>query len=456
MHGAPGARDPDLHLAVDDLLAHAKDIVERALAAARQADVRPVNAEVVHQVQDLELVLDRRVGHRRVLQAVAQVSSKKVAFSGMSRPFRFTSFQSKMSSDSRRPSDPPLSLSRDPLGPPEQDALRDGGKVDHRGSIASYVGTMTHEALLTAAELQVVQHGSRASFRRRVFDALRSLVQAPAAFCCLGTDDARAYLDSSRLVDGVIQPVKEADGVPLAKRLRLRRRGRLHHRATRIPGDGTLPRCGAHGAPLLQHALEARWARSRAARLLARGGGPFRPVRARATGRRRTLHDADAKKLEALAAFIVAGARAQIAYDELAREASALRALGRDDGRTLSSSTATRRRVMWAADREHGIDWAEDVAPIEEAIVNAAKKLLESGARGEALPTPPRLPRGTVTAVAKIEDDPVFSSARVVVVASNRSARSRRPWTRCRGENARSRGSWSRATAASTSPPSPA
>jgi len=48
--------------------------------------------------------------------------------------------------------------------------------------------------------------------------------------------------------------------------------------------------------------------------------------------------------------------------------------------------------------------------------VNAAKKLLEASARGEALPTPPRLARGTVTAVAKIEDDPVFSSARVAVI----------------------------------------
>lgn len=112
---------------------------------------------------------------------------------------------------------------------------------------------------------------------------------------------------------------------------------------------------------------------------------------------------------------MVAGARAQIAYDELAREASAQRALSRASGALYVVDRDT-KRVVWAADREHGIDWAEDVAPIEESIVNAANKLLEAGARGEALPTPPRLPRGTVTAVAKIEDDPVFNSARVVVV----------------------------------------
>jgi DNA-binding CsgD family transcriptional regulator len=274
---------------------------------------------------------------------------------------------------------------------------------------------MTDEALLTAAELQVVQHGSRTSFRRRVFDAMRSVVQAPAAFCCLGTDDARAYVDSSRFVDGVVKPVMGADGVPLAKAFGfvasdVCTTARRAYLATELYPDaerGMLPYFRTH-AKLdgLTHAVLV---------FLHEGGVLFGLCGLERRTADGPFTDVDAKKLEALAAFIVAGARTQIACDELAREASALRALARAPG-ALFVVDRDAKRVIWAVDREHGIDWAEDVAPIEATIVNAAKKLLEAGARGEALPTPPRLARGTVTAVAKIEDDRVFGSARVAVV----------------------------------------
>ena len=69
---AAGAADLDVHLAVDDLLAEPEHVVERALAAAGQADVRVLDAEIFHQVQDAQLVVDRRVLDARVLQAVAQ------------------------------------------------------------------------------------------------------------------------------------------------------------------------------------------------------------------------------------------------------------------------------------------------------------------------------------------------------------------------------------------------
>ncbi len=277
------------------------------------------------------------------------------------------------------------------------------------------MATTTNEARLTAAELQVVQHGSRTSFRRRVFDAMRSVVQAPAAFCCLGTDDARAYVDSSRLIDGVVQPVKDVDGVALAKAFGfvaadVCTTARRAYLATELYPDterATLPYFRTHSkSDNLAHALLV---------FLHEGGVLFGLCGLERRAADGPFTDADAKKLEPLAAFIVAGARAQIAYDELAREASALRALSRAPG-ALFVIDRDARKVVWAADRERGISWAEDVAPIEETLVNAAKKLLESGARGEALPTPPRLPRGTVTAVAKIEDDPVFNSARVAVV----------------------------------------
>jgi DNA-binding CsgD family transcriptional regulator len=260
------------------------------------------------------------------------------------------------------------------------------------------VGTTPNEASLSAAQLQVVQHGSRASFRRRVLDALRSVVLAPGAFVCFGTDDARAYADSNRQVDGAVLPLKETGGVHLtaafgfapADVCATQRRAYL---ATELYPDAermALPYFAKHSrADKLEHALIA---------FLHEGGVLFGICGLERRAADGPFVPADVQTIEALASFIVAGARAQIAYDELAREASALRALGR------------------AADREHGIDWKEDVLPIEDALVNAAQKLLESAARGEALPTPPRLPKGSVTQVAKIDDDPVFGSARVAVV----------------------------------------
>jgi DNA-binding CsgD family transcriptional regulator len=286
------------------------------------------------------------------------------------------------------------------------------------------VGTTPHEALLSAAELQVVQHGSRASFRRRCLDALRSVIQAPAAFICLGTDDARAYADSSRTVDGAVLPLKETSVTgPGGSTVGVK----LSHAFGFVPADVcSTTRRAYQGTELYPDSerLELPYFKthSKGDKLtqalivfLHEGGvlfgvcglerrtedGPFAPT--------------DAKTAEALAPFIVAGVRAQIAYDELAREASALRALGRTTG-ALFVVDRDAKKVVWAADREHGIDWNEDVAPIEDSLVNAAQKLIEAGARGEALPTPPRLPKGTVTAVAKIDDDPVFGSARVAVI----------------------------------------
>jgi DNA-binding CsgD family transcriptional regulator len=248
-----------------------------------------------------------------------------------------------------------------------------------------------------------------------VLDALRSVVQAPAAFVCLGTDDARAYADSSRLVDGAVLPIKETDRVSLtaafgfvltdvcATQRRAYEATELYPAAERM----ALPYFAKHSAAdKLTHTLIV---------FLHEGGVLFGLC-----GLERRTDDGpfaatDVATVEALAPFIVAGARAQIAYDELAREASSLRALARGTG-ALFVVDRDARRVVWAADREHGIDWKEDVLPIEDDLVNAAKKLLEASARGEALPTPPRLPHGSVTQVAKIDDDPVFGTARVAVV----------------------------------------
>lgn len=277
------------------------------------------------------------------------------------------------------------------------------------------MGTTPNEALLSAAALQVVQHGSRASFRRRVLDALRSVIHAPAGFLCLGTDDARAYADSTRMLGDSVFPLRNTEGVGLAEafgfvRTDVSATTRRAYLATELYPDGErldLPFFKAHSKPDgLAHALLV---------FLHEGGVLFGVCGLERRAEDGPFTATDARAAEALAAFVVAGARAQIAYDELAREASALRALGRVAG-ALYVVDRDARKVIWAADRERGMDWNEDVVPIMDSLVNAAERLLEAAARGEALPTPPRLPKGTVTAVAKIDDDPVFGSARVAVV----------------------------------------
>lgn len=275
---------------------------------------------------------------------------------------------------------------------------------------------------LRDAKLQVVQHGSRASFRRRVVDSMRTLVRAPAGFFCMGTQDALAYADASWVVDGGSVPVpkssvragsrpalklSDAFGFTVSDVVATNRRAYL---ATELYPDAERAKLPyfKERAPeyKLVHALL----------VFCHEGGVLFGL----GGLERRAEDgeftaAEAAQLEQLAPFIVAGARSQIAYDELAREAAALRALGSVKG-TLLVVDREARRVLWAADREHGIEWEQDIAPIEDALVNAAEKSLESRARGDAIPTPPRLPNGTVTAVAKLEDEPVFSGARCAVV----------------------------------------
>jgi DNA-binding CsgD family transcriptional regulator len=104
-----------------------------------------------------------------------------------------------------------------------------------------------------------------------------------------------------------------------------------------------------------------------------------------------------------------------MAYDELTKEAAALRSLAKVQG-SLFVVDRERKKVVWAANRKHGIDWATDVEPIQEQLVEAAEAQLAARARGEALPTPPRLSEGTVVGVAKIEGDPVFGAAKCAVV----------------------------------------
>ncbi len=273
---------------------------------------------------------------------------------------------------------------------------------------------MTESQILPLA-LQVVQPGSRQSFRRRVLDALRSAVPASSAFFCVGTDDARAYGDSSRVANGSFLSLVETEGVRLtaafgfevksvaATARRVYRADELYPPAERL----SLPYFKDHpGTPAFVHSVLV---------FLHEGGLLFGVCGLERTEDEGPFSSADLALLEGLAAFVIAGARAHLAHTELAREAAALRVLGNIGG-ALVVVDRDLKKPIWAIDRQRGIDWEHDIAPNADAIVSGAEKLLGAKARGEALPTPPALPTGTLTAVAKLEDDPVFRGSRCAVV----------------------------------------
>jgi DNA-binding CsgD family transcriptional regulator len=269
---------------------------------------------------------------------------------------------------------------------------------------------------LESARLQVVLPGTRTSFRRRVIDAMQDLVPSAGAFCFFGKDDARAYADATRLLDGAAVPVAaETRGTRLSVAFGFEPRSvvaapRRAYTSSELwpdPVRATLPYFAQDGhAADLPHTLLL---------FLHEGGVLFGLAGLERRAAQGTFRDEDKKALEDLAPFIVAGARAQLQYDELSREAAALRALGRVSG-AVYVIDRDKKQVVWAADREHGIDWDEDVAPFEDQLADAAEQSLAARQRGDAVPTPPRLPSGSLVAVAKLDDDPVFGGARCVAV----------------------------------------
>jgi DNA-binding CsgD family transcriptional regulator len=268
---------------------------------------------------------------------------------------------------------------------------------------------------LQAAQLQVSLPGTRASFRRRVIDAMRGLVPAPGGFCFFGKDDARAYSDATRIVDGGGAGVPVEGGTRLSVAFGFDPKdvvagGRRAYLASELWPDSErtdLPYFRDYSGPdgFVTSLLL----------FLHEGGVLFGLAGLERRERDPGFEDADKSALEKLAPFIVAGARVHLQYDELAREAAALRALGKVNG-AIYVVDRDRKRVVFAADRERGIDWHEDVETIEERLVDVAEQSLASRARGDALPTPQRLPSGTVVAIARVEGDPVFGGARCAVV----------------------------------------
>lgn len=267
---------------------------------------------------------------------------------------------------------------------------------------------------MEAAKLLVVQPGTRANFKRRVMDAMRTLVPAPAAFFCFGTNDVLAYREGMRVVDGTTRPVSAGENGTLSGAFGFDPRNVVVTARRAYLSDELYPEAerknlgyfAAHAGDRLTRTLFV---------FLHEGGVLFGLVglERRAEDPAFTLDDVE--KLEALCPFVVASGRAQLAFDDLSREASSLRALQRGTS-TLVVVDRDSGRIVWAANRERGIEWDADILPHAKAIVAAAEQSLDAKTRGEALPTPPALPFGTVAQVAKIEGDPVFAGARCAVL----------------------------------------
>jgi DNA-binding CsgD family transcriptional regulator len=275
---------------------------------------------------------------------------------------------------------------------------------------------------LESAQLQVVLPGTRASFRRRVVDAMNDLIAAPGGFCFFGKDDGRAYADATRLVDGALRPLPAASAsLKLSAAFGFEPKSvvaapRRAYVSTELWPDAeraALPYFAASAGDGMAHTLML---------FLHEGGVLFGLAGLERRGDGAPFGEDDKRLLETLAPFVVAGARAVLQYDELSREAAALRALGKVSG-VVYVVDRDRKRVVWAADREHGIEWDEDVTPFEDVLVDAVEKSLAARQRGDAIPTPPRLPMGTLVAVAKIDDDPVFGGARCAAVRVEASGR---------------------------------
>ncbi len=277
---------------------------------------------------------------------------------------------------------------------------------------------------LRSAQLQVVLPGTRTSFRRRVVDCMQELVAAPGAFCFFGRDDARSYGDSTRLIDGTAAPILPSERLRLSSAFGFDAKSVVLSPRRAYLSSELWPEEERAALPYFRDSSLASGFTQTLLLFLHEGGVLFGLAGLERRPDDVAFGEDDKRVLEELAPFIVAGARSQLQYDELSREAVALRALARVRG-ILYVVDRDKKRVIWAADREHGIDWDDDVEPLQEQLVDAAEQAIAARERGDPLPTPPRLKTGAIAAVAALEGDPVFGGARCAVVrveSTNRAA----------------------------------
>ncbi len=203
---------------------------------------------------------------------------------------------------------------------------------------------------LQSAQLQVVLPGTRASFRRRVIDAMRDLVQASGAFCFFGKEDARAYADATRLVDGIAQPLRGTDGTRLSAAFGFDPKSVVAAPRRAYVSAELWPESERAGLAYFRDHSVADGFVHALLLFLHEGGVLFGLAGLERRKGEGPFVDDDKRALEELGPFVVAGARSQMQYDELSREAAALRALGKVNG-VVYVVDRDKKRVVWAADR---------------------------------------------------------------------------------------------------------
>lgn len=257
------------------------------------------------------------------------------------------------------------------------------------------------------ATLGVVQSGTRAGYRRRVIEALRSLVPADAGFFFFGRDPMRAYAEGTlfreqgteRLQPGSLSLVS-AFGFDVRSVVESSRRVYLANELFPQDPAHRPPYFAKHGSAFSDALLI----------FLHEGGVLFGLIGLERKATSAAFEHKDAECIELLGPVLMAGVRAQISYEDLSREAAALRALSKMRG-SLFVLDREQKRVVWAANRTDGIDWQVDVDAQEQDLVSAAEAFLDAKGRGEALPTPRPLANGVIHTVVKVEDEPAFGGA---------------------------------------------
>lgn len=271
-------------------------------------------------------------------------------------------------------------------------------------------GSIPSPLALERARLLVVQPASRGEYLRYVADALALVAPDTNRTVLLGPDRLDGPVDWIRCEGNHVQQAvtpstnlaKLANVVP----------DELVHLARRTHALDELYDPNTWSATDLgrvcRHDAEYRQG---FAMLLHEGGSLFGIAVVTAREVDRKLSEVVLEALEGFSVTLVTGLRAHLALVDYQREASALRTLAGPQG-TLLVIDRDARRVVWGTNRSRGVEWARDVVPDEDAIVNAAEALLAARAKGEKLLTPPRLRLGHPVAVAKFERGEFMGLAR--------------------------------------------
>lgn len=244
---------------------------------------------------------------------------------------------------------------------------------------------------------------------------MRQVADAPSGFLCLGRDDVHAYADGIRVLGKEVRVLDAPEGTALTQAFGFDLRSVVETRRRVYLASELFPPEALPELPYFRHNTIGEGVTQALLLFLHEGGVLFGLAGLERRSGDEAFSPAEVQALEDLAPFLLAGVRAQLSYEELSREAAALRALTKLQG-GLYVVDRDSKKVVWAANRNEGIDWKTDVLPVQDQIVAAAEASLQSKAKNEALPTPPRLPGGVVQGVARLDAEPVFPAARCAVV----------------------------------------